>query len=270
VVPWVRGFKIADDESPAPLDRVYFSFDYFDDVNDAANRARGIDLHDVRVYRETFGREKNFLDSAASVGLRLPLDTLTADSNLPALTGSSTDLGDLSVILKAALLRDPDTASLLSVGLAVTFPTGADAFARAGQAVTFHNTALQPFLGYPWNQGDFYLQGFCSLDVPTDTNDVTILHDDVGAGYWVYRQADPGLLLTGIAPALEVHVNTPLNHRGVLHSTDPACTPDVVDLTAGASVELHRGARLAVGLVAPVTGPRPFNVEGIAQLRLNF
>jgi hypothetical protein len=43
-----------------------------------------------------------------------------------------------------------------------------------------------------------------------------------------------------------------------------------VDLTAGANFELFRRARLAIGACVPVTAPRPFNVEGIAQLRLCF
>src|SRR5436189_263996 len=31
--PSVRGFKIADNQSPIPQDRVYYSFNFFEDVN---------------------------------------------------------------------------------------------------------------------------------------------------------------------------------------------------------------------------------------------
>ena len=39
LVPSVRGLKIAENQSPRPQDRVYFTFDYFSNVNGALNRA---------------------------------------------------------------------------------------------------------------------------------------------------------------------------------------------------------------------------------------
>jgi hypothetical protein len=100
--PTVRGFRIAEDESPRPEDRVYFGFNYFDLVGEAINRRLFAPVSDLRVYRETFGAEKTFLGGDASVGLGLPLNTLTADSEIPGLNGSNTDVGDLTVILKYA------------------------------------------------------------------------------------------------------------------------------------------------------------------------
>ena len=38
VVPSVRGFKIAENQSPQPQDRVFFTFNYFTDLNGALNR----------------------------------------------------------------------------------------------------------------------------------------------------------------------------------------------------------------------------------------
>ena len=37
-LPTVRSFKIADNQSPMPQDRAYFTFNYFDDLNAALNR----------------------------------------------------------------------------------------------------------------------------------------------------------------------------------------------------------------------------------------
>src|SRR4029079_11505319 len=37
MLPWIRGFKIADNMSPRPQDRIYFSFNYFDNLNYAVN-----------------------------------------------------------------------------------------------------------------------------------------------------------------------------------------------------------------------------------------
>jgi hypothetical protein len=269
-VPSLRAFKIADHESPAPLDRAYVAFNFFNDVSAATNRGLDSDVHGQRVYRETFGLEKTLFDERASVGLRLPLNTLTGDSDIPGLGGSSTDFGDLSIILKYAAWRSCESGDLVSVGLAVTAPTGPDAFAGSHQVTPLHSTTLQPFVGYIFNWGDFYLHGFTSIDVPTDSRDVTILYDDVGVGYHLYRAADPDQWLTGVVPTFEVHVNTPLNHRGSLRPGDAAGTPDVVDLTLGTWLEFGDRAKLGAAVVAPVTGPRPFDVEAIVHFELRF
>jgi hypothetical protein len=269
VLPGTRNFKIAENESPRPDDRVYLSCNFFDDVNGPLNRRLGADLRDIRVFSETFGLEKTFLDGAGSVGLRLPLNTYNADSSLTNLGQASTDVGDLSVILKYALYRDPEQDNYFTAGLAVTAPTGPGSFAGVGNTEKVHATTLQPFVGWLWNGGDWYFQGFSAIDVPTSA-DVTLLFNDVGVGYYLYRNPNPDSFLTAIAPTVEVHVNTPLNHRGRVTVDNPTGTSDVVDLTAGVNVELFDQARLAVGVVTPVTGPKPFDVEVMAQFRLRF
>jgi hypothetical protein len=77
-------------------------------------------------------------------------------------------------------------------------------------------------------------------------------------------------LLTGFGSTFEVHVTIPLNHRGVFREDDLASTADVVDLTAGANLEFRKQARLALALAVPVTGPKPYNLEVLAQFRRNF
>jgi hypothetical protein len=270
LVPWIRGFKIADDESPRPLDRVYVAFNYWDDVNAEVNRRFGSDVHDVRVFRETFGLEKTFLDGNASIGLRVPLNSLGADSLFPALDGTSSDIGDLTVILKYAPYLDRESGDVFSVGLAVTAPTGPNAFAGSEAVVALHSTVLQPYFGYIWHVGDVFVHGFSSIAVPTDSRDVTLFYNDVGLGYAAYRSTDAGRFLTAVVPTVEAHVNTPVNHRGAFRQGDVAGTPDVVDLTAGANFEFYRRSRLGLGVATPVTGPRPFNVEALAQFTLRF
>jgi hypothetical protein len=269
-VPSVRNFKIAENESPQPRDRVYFSFNYFDDVNKAVNFSSGAVLRDIRVYQENFGVEKTFLGGNASVGLRLPLFTVNADPGLSGRDGTGTDLGDLTVILKYAPWMNPDTGNLLSVGLAVTAPTGADSFAGLDGLPLVHSTFLQPFAGYIWTLGNCFVHGFTALDIPTDSDDVTVLYNDVGVGYFLYRSQAGDRLLTGITPTFEVHVSTPLNHRGALRTFDPAGTPDVVNLTMGTHFALGQRSVVTVGLATPVTGPRPFDLEVMAQLNIRF
>jgi hypothetical protein len=271
VVPSVRSFKIAENDSPFPRDRVYFGFNYYADVNKAVNRHFGSDLESLRVYRATFGVEKTFLDGDVSVGLRLPVNTLNADSRVPGLGGDSTSAGDLSVILKAALWGQPEQNRLVAAGLAVTAPTGPSRFAGFDNiSPGVHSTVLQPFVGGVCGHGDFFVHGFAALDVPTNSDDVTMWYTDIGLGWFLYRKEMATGFLTAVVPTLEVHVNSPLNHRGVLRSTDPAGTPDVIALTAGTTFEINRRATFAVGFVTPLSGPRPFDWEVLAQLNIRF
>jgi hypothetical protein len=267
LVPSVRGVKIVDNQSPQPQDRIFYDFNYFEDINKAINLRERAPVQNIQVYRHTLGLEKTFLDRRASIGFRLPINTLSVDSLVAGLGGTHTSAGDLSVFTKFTLLQDQQKGYLISTGLAVTAPTGPAAFAGSRSIDSFHNTELQPFVGYLFNRDRFYAQGFLAIDVPTNPNDVTILFNDFGVGYFVYRSPDPDRLVSAIAPNFEVHVNTPLNHRG-FHPTDPAGTPDFVNLTLGTSVFLRRRARLLVGVVDPVTGPRPFDFELLALLNI--
>ena len=85
-----------------------------------------------------------------------------------------------------------------------------------------------------------------------------------------YRTMRACRLLTAVIPTFEAHVNDPLNHRGAFNFADPAGTADWVDLTSGVTFEFRRRATLAVALVTPVTGPKPFDFEVLAQLNVRF
>jgi hypothetical protein len=257
---------MADNQSPRPQDRVFFAFNYFGDLQ----QSPGSGLRNVQVYREFFGVEKTFLDQNTSVGLRMPLNSITASGIMPGQGGSSTAVGDLTVFFKGILCQDRTSGSLLSAGLAVTTPNSPSGFAGAAFARSIRTTSLQPFLGYIANFGDWFVQGFSGVNVPTDGRVVTMMYNDVGAGYYLYRAADPGAFIAAIVPTMEVHVNTPLNHR-ISHAVGAAPgTPDVVDLTFGASVAFGRRAILSAGVVDPVTGPRPYDLEAVALLNIFY
>jgi hypothetical protein len=269
LVPSVRTFKISDDESPQPQDRVFMNFNYYDNVGAAVDRRLGVDLHNIAVYREGFGLEKTFLDKRASVGLRLPLNTLSADSTTAGLGGTDTDVGDMTAILKYAFWRNPEAGNLLSAGLAVTAPTGPGHF--AGSAIpTRHETVLEPFIGYLWTRNGWFVHGFTGIDVPTDSRDVTNLFNSIGFGYIFARHCAEDRLLRAVVPTLELHLSDPLNHRGAFNVNDPAGTPDVLDLTMATTFELGQRSNLSVGVVTPVTGPKPFDVEALVQFNWFF
>lgn len=249
--------KITENESPAPQDRVYTSYNYYNDVERKLNPAPSREV----VHREIVGFEKTLLDGNASVGARLPFFELFGDD-----VGNQGLVGDLSIILKYALLNDRDSGNVASVGLVVTAPTGADFTPSGFGAPTIHSTLLQPYVSAIYHMSrDFYVQGFSSVVVPTDGRDVTLLANDVAAGYFVYRDRSGERLLTAVVPTLEVHVNTPLNHRGAL--TEPIGVSDLVDLTLGTSFGIGSKSFLTIGATAPVTGPRPFDIE--AQVLFN-
>jgi hypothetical protein len=269
LAPSIRGFKIAEDQSPRPIDRVYFFSNYFDDVNKAINTRLNAPVGSIIAYRNTFGFEKTFAEGRGSIGAQLPLNTLYVKSQVPGLGGTSTTVGDLSLILKYAFWQDNATGSLVSGGLAVTTPTGTDRFAGARGVTNFHYLGLQPYVGFIWSKDRLFFQGFGSISVPSNSRDVTFLFNDLGVGYYVHRDDDDKAFLSAVVPTFEVHVNTPLNHRGV-NFGDPAGTPDIVDLTYGLNAFFKQRTRLAAAIVTPVTGPRPFSLEVLTQLTIRF
>jgi hypothetical protein len=266
LVPSARYFKISDNESPRPQSASYFAFNYFYNLNGEINHLSGDNILRTRIHREIFGAEWAMPDGSASIGLRLPLDTFNATHPPSNLDGTSTDIGDLTVILKEVLWENRETGNLLSAGLAITTPTGPGSFAGSREIKVFHNTVLEPFCGWIWAHEQFYLQGFTAVDAPTDLNDVVLLENSVALGYFLYQKHD-GKGLTAVVPTLEVHVTTPLNHRGILPLNDPAGTPDMVNLTGGIHFEENDRSSAGIAFAVPVTGPRMFDFEILAQFR---
>ncbi|CAN5825022.1 hypothetical protein BH23PLA1_BH23PLA1_40850 [soil metagenome] len=272
LAPSVRGFKIADNQSPIPLDRVFFSFNYFNDVNRRLNDFFETPIEGIQIYRYVFGFEKTFNEGLGSFGLRLPLNNIYAQARqgVVAADGTSTALGDLTIFGKHILIQNPNTGSLVSVGLALTPPTGPTSFAGADYLTGIRSMSIQPFLGYFMNFGRLFMHGFSAIDVPSTQRDVTMIYNDLGLGYFLYTDDRPGRILTSIVPTVEVHVNTPLTHREAFNIFDPAGTPDVVNITSGVNIGLGRSALMTFGIVTPVTGPRPFNLEAVALLNIFY
>lgn len=291
--------RIGDNASPFPEDRVFFTYQ-FDDALRGPGAAsaprtavqpfviapellfpeldvayvRGIFPNGITVpavfqvpgvpgpefdyHRETFGLEKTFLDGRASLGLKIPFFQLHGTEPF-----EDARLGDATVYLKYALYLDPAGGDVLSCGLAVTAPTGPDVLTVAGN---IHPTVLQPFVGFCWGGDRLFLQGFSSAAVPTDDRDVTLLFNDLGVGYWLYR-GDAGRLVRDVVPVLEAHVTTPLERRV---AGAPIVATDLVVLTGGLHLGLGRSSRLTLGVGVPVTGPRLFDLEATAQFNYLF
>ena len=271
-------FKIGENEGPAPEDRVFLTYNYFGDMR-GPNLGSALPSSDTQTTtiggnpaivntrtpafapqingtREMFGFEKSLLDGRVSLGLRVPLVQQRGD-------GSFSDLGDITAIVKYAIWSDPDTGSVLSAGLALTLPTGPSISTSEGK---FNATLFQPFVGYRWSESRFFLQGFTSVAVATDSRIPTLLFNDIGVGYKVY-QGTAGDAISFISPIVEAHLTTPLSDRG---QNNLIIAPDLVALVGGIHIGLYGASTLTLGVATPVTGPRPFDVEAIAQLNWRF
>jgi hypothetical protein len=271
------GFKVADNESPTPTDRVFFTYNYFNNIGggEGGSVERSITVTPIPtgfvitdlpgatvpsrsrdVHRELFGFEKTFLGGDASVELRLPLFQTNRDDAFNA-----DDFGDLTVLGKYAFINNP--VNVFSVGLAVTAPTGPAINTIAGD---INSTLLQPFFGYIRRSGNFYFQGIHSVVFPTNSEDVNLLFNDLSVGYIFEGR---GRALAFFAPNFEVHVTTPLENRNrenaVVHVSD------IVTLNTGVHLGLGEGRTLlSFGVATPVTGPRPMDIEAYVQLNFRF
>jgi hypothetical protein len=241
------GIQITDNDSPRPVDRIYGGYNYYDKFGASLNPSPG------------FGNVSQ--NGNASIGLRLPFIQLNAPNNF-----GGDVVGDLSVLVKYALINDRDTGNVLSVGMVLSTPTGGGGNVLLADGSTApHSVLFQPWVGFVKNFDRGYVQGISNIIVPTDRRDPTLLGNSLAIGYWLYR-GNPERWLPGVTPTAEVHVRTPLNHRDPLGLV---YLPDQVNLTGG----LHfRWPRFTIsGAVGvPVVGPRPWNVETLVNLNYRF
>ncbi len=271
IVPAVRGFKIADNQTPRPTDRVFGNFNYYDNVNRSLNERLGAPIQNMIVYRQVYGFEKTFFDQWASIGVREPINTLNIQSSrqFPGLGGTSTAFGNLNVFTKVILWQDK-VGNLISGGLSIDIPTGPNSFAGFPTILGKNVTDIQPYLGYIFtNGGNWFVQGFSSIAVPTDSALPTMIFVDAALGYYAYRDTTQGSFLTAVVPTFESHLNIPLNHN-LLNYSDTYGTPTVVDLTFGLNTEFSRRSILTLGYALPVTGPGPFSGEFVLMFNWRY
>ncbi len=261
----VRGaFKVAENETPRPVDRLYVTYNYFSDVLGSLNPG----LQDIDVNRTVFGFEKTFFNGNASVGLRVPILQITGDDFT-----EQDGFGDISVLFKFLFWADdrPMTGNILTGGS--VFSGGLLVTAPSGGSVTFtslmpevHPTMLQPWLGGRLAGDRAFMQFFSSVAVPTDDRDTTFFFNDVQLGYILYENRCSWL--SSIVPVFEVHVNTPLNNRGIRDV--PVGSSDIVNLLGGVFFGIGRRGTLGLNVGAPVTGPRPNELEAGVLFNYRF
>jgi hypothetical protein len=244
-------FKISENESVLPQDRIYINYNYFNNVGGSFG-ATGFDVH-----RETFGFEK-ILVCDFSAGVRVPVlitDGSTGGVNIDG-------LGDISLVLKWAAYHDCRTGDAFSAGMVFTLPTGRK-FVVDDDPNKKPVYLFQPWVGGICNYGCLFVHGFSSVILSTEPFIPTLLSNDIGVGYRLY-QSETGCL-SALTPTLEAHLTTPLGQRG--GTADAAGFPDVFDITGGVHIGWNN-AELVLAVSVPVSGPRPYDYELIAQLNV--
>ncbi|MGL4552448.1 MAG: hypothetical protein ACRC33_14815, partial [Gemmataceae bacterium] len=258
------GFRVAENESPRPQDRVFLTYNYFDQVGGKFATGPGFESR-FNLHRGVVGFEKTVLEGNASVGLRVPV--LYIDSNQGQ---SVTGVGNVSLVTKYAFLNDTETGSVVSGGLIVSSPSLSD---KVAIGVDAESWLLQPYLGAILVSDRFFVQGFTAITVPTADKDTTFLGNDVGVGYRIYENYGGESLLTSITPTVELHLITPLNNRGLaplLRGERDNGQPDMLSLTGGFHFGLGERTFLTIAGNVPLTGPNLYNFEGVLQLNVGF
>ncbi len=254
------------------MDRVFGSFNFYDNVNSVYNNRTDPNIGHVNIYRQMYGFEKTILDGTASFGIRETINSINVNSvNTAKPTGGMfTAAGYLSFYTKYVLLANRDYNRLLTAGLDFNFPVGPASIGGYRGAVGFRDTLIQPYLAFLWVQNDWFFQGFTSINVATDHHDTTMYFNDLAVGYYLFRAENPNeSWLTAIIPTAEVHINTPLNNVG-FNIKVPGSTPDSVNATVGATFVFGQRSFLTLAYATPMTGPHPFDNEAILLYNFRF
>ena len=264
-----RRFKMADNSSPLPRDRIFFNYHHFH------NALTDVNLQRQHLDRYTFGLERTFWDQLASIEMRVPFaGGLAAEQSVQSAETTGTEFGNMSLTLKGLLLSDDTRA--LSAGLAMVFPTGSNATVISSSAISleFKNESfyLQPFVGYFEQLNDrVFHQFFAQVDCDTSGSELRIftaaadsaevlysqnlLYLDYQLGWWWYRATDEEGL-RGIAPIVELHYTTTLEDldTGELGQGVFVQNPrrDILNLTAGLYFQLSDTGSLKVASAAPL------------------
>jgi hypothetical protein len=251
------GVLITDNDNPRPQDRVYGGFNYYQNVGGSLNP----DLGSTDLQREMVGFEKTFFNGNASFGMRLPF----VQQYGPSGVGGTHNVGDLTLIWKYAFINNRESGDLWSAGLVLTTPTG------SGDAILFdgskapHSVLFQPWSGFVRTFDRAYLQGITSFVFPTDHRDPALWNNSLGAGYYLYRNAD-GRWLTAIVPVAEIHIRTPLNDRNPL---GPVYLQNQANFTGGIHFRFGR-LEWSTAVDAPLAGPRPWAYEVMSFVNFYF
>lgn len=281
-----RRFKIAENQSPIPTDRIFASYHHFHNplllIEDDGR------IHDLNFDRVTFGLEKTFCGGLTSLEVRIPFGRgLDSDQSNERIGGfRSTEFGNVVLVGKAYLLRS--CCWSLSGGVGVSLPTADDAryFDEDSLVAEIENDSyhLQPFLGMLWTPTSrLFVEGFAAADFDAngydvligdaapgrgirkvgEYNDQSLLMLDIKVGYWMFRNLNCAHgWIAGVAPTVELHYTGTMQDSDEVAYADPSFPNPIVsdplnrwdnlNLTAGLQFLLWNESILTVYGVAPL------------------
>ena len=238
-------FKVADNNSPIPRRRLFYSLNYFEDPF-------GVDGD---LYRNFTGAEYALLDNRVSIQYKAAIDHYANFAGFE----DEADRSDTRITLKAVALQTD--AILVSGGLGVGLPT-----ANVPLPLADDNYIFAPFVGWIYRPAGspFYIQGFEQYDIPSEGNDAQILHTDVGVGVVLWDRPDATLSM--LAPTIEIHAYSIIDDAtGAYQALD---YQDVVNMTLGVTAGICANATAALGYSFPLTDDDHYDHE--IQLHLNL
>lgn len=263
--------KIATNNSPLPRSRMYFNYDYMNNVP--------LDADGVSVNRFTPGFEFAFgQNDRASIEFRLPYaSTLSSDIRLGGQTESGDiEVGDLFLAYKQILHQSSDI--VVSGGISLTLPSTNDLTIRMADgstAVLVENQAvhLMPFLGTIANLTDrVFYQGFIQVDIDVTGNhivtnggldsrlrDTSRLYTDGALGYFLRRRGEkPDAVFDAIIPTFELHYERQLQHSNTVSDgvfvlgTSNNDYQSNLNMVFGSTFEVCSGESIAIGYAVPI------------------
>jgi len=267
----VRRLKISENNKALPMDRVFFTYNHF---QNALDETPGFgDARSFPYDQYTVGVEKTFNNGLCSLELRMPFAAAHDFSAFDPLVDSG-DVGNLAVTLKRVLRAT--NRGLLAVGFAVETPTGSYIHGTAGGSdFTLHNNALYlaPWIGFlTMPNSRLFYEGFLELNIAANGNQVdyagsnigtlseqNLMFVDLSVGYWLLRNPR-SRRCAGLAGIVEYHYTTTLQDADTLDiDAGPSNIRfgntrnrvDVSNLTAGLYTEVGK-TTLSVGGVFPL------------------
>jgi hypothetical protein len=284
----VRRVKISENNSPLPQCRVFFNYNFFNDVYAG--------IGDVNRY--TAGAEWAFNDKCSSLEVRAPFASTIDSTQTVGAIGHGTEFGNVTLTYKQ-VWRQSECA-VITYGLGVAIPTSRDArlLLPSGQEalhVDSEAVHLLPYVALLNRTTErLFWQSFIQLDFDCNGNpvhaglpgpgldrigviqDSALLFIDFGMGYTFYEN-ECAQALTAAAALLELHYSTTLQDADTVQGNGFVVRDfdnrfDVLNLTAGVNFMLQHGASIRPAMVVPLrTGnDRQFDYEAVVQANWSF
>lgn len=279
-----RRVKLSENFSPAPRDRCFFNYSFFNDTFGG--------LGDIS--RFVFGTERLIGSEDISIEARVPMAaTYASDQTIGGRINRSFELGNVTLVSKFALLRT--NRLLWSTGLGVTLPladdsrlkqNGADVLRIENESVHLlpysgllyrlsRDTAVQLFTQFDFDtNGNPVLGSFAGGPLPQlgRINDSTLMFLDAQVAHTLHRGGRRDTVQALVA-SLELHYTTTLQDADAVAGngffvTDLSRRFDVLNLTTGLHFQLGKSLILTPALGVPLRDglDEQFDYEAVFQV----